>query len=281
VTAEAPVCSVVVPAYNEATGIARMLDHLYADGHARHADVVVVCNGCTDGTADRARATGHPVRVIELDQAGKPGAIRAGEAAAPALPRLYLDADIVTSGAAVVAVASALANGAVAARAPARFDLTGCSWVVRRFFAASGRLPGVQAELCGGGMYGLSAEARSRFGEFPDLVADDLFVARIVSPSEVTIVDTTPTVLSPPRTLAALWKVRRRVVRGTREMSATQGADSTAGATGRELLAQLKHPRHVVDVVVYASIVMGARLAVRLRRSTPRWERDDTSRTAA
>jgi len=273
-----PSCSVVIPAYNEAAGIGRMLDHLYEDGLARRADVVVVCNGCTDDTAERARATGHPVRVIELEQPSKTAAIRAGERAAPTLPRIYVDADVVTSGAAITAVAEALVGAVVAGRAPARFDLRDCSWIVRRFHDASSRLPSVQAELCGGGMYGLSATARARFADFPDLIADDLFVARIVAPDELVIVDTRPTVITPPRSLDALWRVRKRVVRGTQEMAATQGVATTAGTTGRELLRQLRSPANVLDVAVYAAVVVGARLAVRFGRQAPRWERDETSR---
>ena len=61
-------------------------------------DVVVVCNGCTDQTAELARSCGYQVRVVELASASKPAALRIGDAAALAFPRLYLDADVILPG---------------------------------------------------------------------------------------------------------------------------------------------------------------------------------------
>ena len=52
---------VIIPAHNEAAVIARCLDTLLEPPRPDRLDVVVVANGCTDDTADRARAFGPPV----------------------------------------------------------------------------------------------------------------------------------------------------------------------------------------------------------------------------
>ena len=94
-TAPAPLGSAVIPAHNEAAVILRCLDTLLAGFRPGELDVVVTCNGCTDGTADVVRSSGHQVRVLEIDAASKPAALRAAEEVVTAFPRLYLDADVV------------------------------------------------------------------------------------------------------------------------------------------------------------------------------------------
>ncbi|HEY1238407.1 MAG TPA: glycosyltransferase family 2 protein, partial [Solirubrobacterales bacterium] len=114
--------SVVIPAHDEAAVIGRCLDALFSGFERGELDVVVVCNGCTDRTADVARSSDHRVRVVELAEAAKPAALRAGDAAASTFPRLYLDADVVLPGSAARRVLERLKDGAIAARPPIRYD---------------------------------------------------------------------------------------------------------------------------------------------------------------
>ena len=118
--------------------------------------MIVVCNGCADDTAELARSSGHPVRVIELEAASKPAALRAGDEAALALPRIYLDADVVLPGASARAVLERLRAGAIAARPPIRYDSSGSSAPVRSYYRARSRVPALLESLWGAGVYGLS-----------------------------------------------------------------------------------------------------------------------------
>ena len=172
--------SVVIPAHNEAATIGRCLDALAAGVAPGEIEVVVVCNGCTDTTAWLARQSHHPITVLELDAPSKIEALRAGEQAVIALPRLFLDADVVLGGQAAKALLTRLAEpAAVAARPPIRYDAAASSWLVQRFYAARAQLPNVMGRLWGAGVYGLSAAGRSRFEDFPAVVAEDLFVDRL------------------------------------------------------------------------------------------------------
>ena len=62
--------SVVIPAHNEASIIDRTLSTLLENAESGEFDVVVVCNGCSDQTAEKARCY-RGVRVIEIPQASK------------------------------------------------------------------------------------------------------------------------------------------------------------------------------------------------------------------
>lgn len=278
----ASVGSVIIPAYNEAAGIRRSLDRLFTD-LGEGVEVVIACNGCTDDTADLARASGHPVVVLDLPEPGKVGAIRAAERATTALPRVYLDADVEVDGAAVRAVLDAATNGAVAARPPFRYDVSRCTWLVRRYYAARTRIESIEGELCGAGIYAFSAEARHRFDEFPDITNDDLFAARVVRPEEVVVVPAEPVIIHPARTARSTVKVLKRVVRGNQEFTQTHPelALDSASTTSRGLARQLRRPSTCLDALVYAGFAVVSRLMVRFDRTPATWERDDTSRVAS
>ena len=84
----------------------------------KELDVVVVCNGCTDGTANTARRFGSAVRVIETDVASKVHALNLGDQVARSFPRVYIDADVVITADAIRAIANRLEQGDVLAVAP-------------------------------------------------------------------------------------------------------------------------------------------------------------------
>jgi glycosyltransferase involved in cell wall biosynthesis len=272
--------SIVIPAYNEGAVIERCLDEVFDGLDPSEVEVVVACNGCTDDTAERVRASGYPVRLLDLPEAGKIGALNAGERSVTALPRLYLDADVSINGRTVRSVLEATAERAVAARPQITFDTARSSALVRRYYAARERLPGVMSELCTAGVYALSATARSRFDRFPEIIADDLFAARIIRDDEIEIVEGEPVVVHVPRTGRALIAVLKRIYRGNRELAEERPdlTTSTTSSTARDLLRLARTRGHLLDALVYAGFAFGARVAIAVDRNPARWERDDTSR---
>jgi glycosyltransferase involved in cell wall biosynthesis len=281
--ARPPLGSVVVPAHNESAGIRRCLDALFAGVAPAELDVVVVCNGCADDTAALARSSGHRVRVIELEAASKPAALRAGDEVALAIPRIYLDADVVLHGSAARAVLESLRAGAVAARPPIHYDSSAASAPVRSYYRARSRVPALLGSLWGAGVYGLSEAGRSRFDAFPDVVADDLWVDRQFAPDEIQIVDCAPVVVEVPRRARDLLRVLRRTYRGKAE---TTGVDPHDRARQTTLSTRQQLRRHAaggpyaaLDAATYAAFAVGARLALAAPFTGARWERDDSSRT--
>jgi glycosyltransferase involved in cell wall biosynthesis len=282
---DGPLGSVLIPAHDERAVIARCLDNLFAGTGPGELEVVVVCNGCRDDTAAVARATGHPVEVVELAEASKPAALRAGEARLATFPRLYLDADVVLSGAGALRVLERLMRpGAVAARPPFRYDTAHSSAVVRRYYRARARVPAVMGSIWGAGIYGLSAAGRARFADYPDVVAEDLFVDQHFRPGEIDIVGDEPVVVVAPARYRDLLKVMRRAYRGKAENRSGElvdGAAATTGSTVRDLLRLGGGSvAGMLDAATYAFVAVSARAYIAVGRST-RWERDDSSRTAA
>lgn len=267
--------SVIIPAHNEARVIGRCLTNLL-DGLPGDVEIVVVANGCSDETAAAARNAAPSATVIEIPEASKSRAIRVGEAAAPRLPRVFLDADVVVSGQAIAQTLRALDSGAVAARPPLRYLTEGSTWPVKRYYRARSALPCLMDHAWGAGVYGLSREGRSRFGEFPDVVGDDLFVDSLLHDGELVVIDCEPVGVVAPRDSGRTLRILRRAQR-TKGDVLTSGPRGAAPRVGKELRRlALSGPGGFVDAAVYGAFALAARSPT-LAGST-RWERDDSTR---
>lgn len=292
VTRANPCFSVVIPAHNEAEVIERCLRSLLAGAPPGEPEILVVCNGCTDDTAARARRFGPPVRIIDLERGSKPLALNTGNLAASALPRFFVDADVVVTYASLAAVAAELSGDAARAGAPAlAVDLSHATSGVKRFFDIWMRLPYVRRGLVGAGVYGLSAAGLARLKEFPDIIGDDLYVIRLFKADERVSVAATPEgaparfTIFPPRTLKDLIRVEVRRRAGDEEMIEFFGAraERTPGQYGA-LAALFAQPALWPALCVYLYVKVCSRLAYaqhRKRGTHKIWERDLSSRVAS
>ncbi len=214
------IASVVVPAHDEGDRIQATLERLLASADEGEFEVVVVCNGCTDGTADRAaRVAG--VRVEEIHPASKAAALRHGDQVATVYPRIYLDADVVLTTAGARALAAALEGPRVkVAGVRGRLVTDGSTRAVRWYFDFRQRLPVFGQGIIGAGVYALSARGRARFEVWPDILGDDQYVLRLFGPSERTLVEGHETIVEAPADLRTLVRRQLRVRRGNRQLTA-------------------------------------------------------------
>ena len=269
--------AVIIPAYNEATVIERTLAPLSAAVQQGYIEVIVVCNGCTDDTAKRAeRVPG--VQVVNLGTGSKTLALNTGDEVATLWPRLYLDADIQITAQSVLAVLDRLNRGDVLAARPAfRYGTDNAGALVRSYYRARTRTSVNRDALWWAGVYGLSHEGHRRFGRFPDVTGDDLFVDSQFGVSEKLVVPCEPSVWTTPTDVKGLLNVLTRHHRGNAALVASDSAPDTGRSTARAILATVRGPRSAVDGIVYSVMALAAR--ARARRSKVAWERDDSSRS--
>ncbi len=273
-----PWASVVIPAHNEEQVIGRCLRALQDGVEAGELEIVVVANGCADDTVETARSAVPLVRVVTLAEASKIAALNAGDAVATAFPRAYVDADVELSASSLRAVVEDLNRTGFHYGGPQpSFELADRPWYVRLFYRAFHALPYAANEPVGGGVYVLSEVGRARFDQFPDLVADDLYVRNLFQAHERRSVPGCTVVVHPPRTLRGLLATRERVYRGNREY-AQRGFRSMAEPTFdvRALLRTLQ--RDPAATLVFVAVNLVARLRVRIHTATVGWERDNSSR---
>jgi glycosyltransferase involved in cell wall biosynthesis len=219
--------TVIVPAHQEERLIGACLDALLASGPVDGVEVIVAANGCRDGTVAEARAReaaftarGWSLRVLDLPEGGKPGALNAAEAVARFGARVFVDADVTVSPGLLPMIARALdRTGPV--YASGRVRITGGTaggWVSRAYARMWARVPFMAQGVPGCGLFAVNAAGRARWGAFPAIIADDAFVRLHFAAAERMMVDATYDWPVAPG-FGALLRVRRRQNRGVAEIA--------------------------------------------------------------
>jgi len=88
----APRFSVIIPAYNSESTLARAIDSILAQNYPAH-EIIVIDDGSTDGTADVAARYGQKLRYIRQENAGVSSARNHGAQVASGDWLAFLDAD--------------------------------------------------------------------------------------------------------------------------------------------------------------------------------------------
>lgn len=279
-------CTVIIPAYNEAAVIKKTLHCLLEGLEKTQAEILVICNGCSDNTAELARQIDDPrISVIEIPVGSKTQALNEGDYHATSFPRIYLDADVRLGGKDICTLVNHLGQSCLPAAAPmVRMDFSQVPWVVRSYYRYWLSLPYVKQGMVGCGVYVLSEAGRSRFDIFPDVIADDGFVRSHFTDTERPVLIDCEAIVTPPKTLRGLLKIKTRSRLGGRQLRQLYPGLVQAELSNprwRVLLSCIATPRLWLDMPVYLLVVTVSlwRSKRQLRRGqVDLWERDETSR---
>lgn len=286
VAAPVPVlASVVIPAHNESRVIERGLESILRNSEPGQLEIVVVCNGCSDDTAERARRFGPRVKVVETSVPSKIRALNLGDQHVTAFPRFYIDADVQISADAIRDVAGLLGDDSpiVVASPRAIVAYQDRPFLVRAFYRVWTRLPYFTENMIGSGVYALSRKGRARFDQFPNITADDEFARLIATPGERKASPESTFTIYPPRTARSLVAIATRLRSGVDEFRDRFPELSANNNTNSKRTLQIiaTTPSMWPDAPIYLGIMLLAKLNARSRHrnvATRVWERDDTSR---
>jgi glycosyltransferase involved in cell wall biosynthesis len=280
-----PLASIVIPAHNEEVAIRRLLGAILSNATSGEFEVVVVCNGCNDGTADVAREFGADVLVVELAEPSKRQAMKQGDATARHFPRLYVDADVQLGTRDVRALVRSLQQPEVLACAPSRvLQRTSVSRLVRAYYDVWERLPQVQSGLFGRGVVAINEAGFARIRDLPPVMSDDLALSEAFTMPERVVVEEAHVLIWLPRTIRGLIRRRIRANTGTAQIDATTGRPAEDKTSVGVLVRIARADRAAAPkVLVFVGVAIIARFGA--RRKTRRgdfdtWLRDD-SRDAA
>lgn len=241
-----PGLSVLIPAHDEAACIDACLSALLtSDPTPGSVQVIVIANGCTDDTADRARAhagragaRGWRFEVVETPEGDKLNAWNLGERAAQFTTRVYLDADVAVDPPLLAALARALETDAPIYASGRPRVARPVSWVTRAYARFWTGLPFFKSRAPGFGLFAVNTAGRARWDAFPRIISDDTFVRLHFAPSErveVAAGYSWPMVEG----LRNLIRVRRRQDIGVREIADAYPALLQNDDTARPSLTRL------------------------------------------
>ncbi|MCE6950271.1 glycosyltransferase [Cereibacter sphaeroides] len=222
--------SVIIPASNEAGYIGRCLQALHRQDldprRVGGAEILIAANACRDATvaeaeAERAglEAAGWRLIVMDLPEPGKLNALNHAEGRASGRVLVYLDADVICEPPLMRLLVEALDIGAARYASGQLKVAPPRSRVTRHFARVWTRLPFMTTNVQGAGLFAVNRAGRSRWGGFPDIIADDGYVRLMFAPEERIKVDAAyhwPLVEG----FSQLVKVRRRQDAGVRQLEA-------------------------------------------------------------
>jgi glycosyltransferase involved in cell wall biosynthesis len=277
--------SIIVPAYNEGAVIERCLSALLADAKPGELEIVVVCNGCKDDTAERARKFGDRVQVVETPVGSKIHALNLGDEHATSFPRFYVDADVQLTTQALRDVAALLGDDSpVLVAAPqAVVAYEDRNPLVRSFYRVWTSLPYFREDMIGSGVYGFSRRGRARFDKFPDIIADDEFARLTAAPHERRASTSATFTIHPPRTLKGVVDINTRARAGNYELRRKfpHLFDNANTSAQRSLGIIARSPELWPHAPVYLGVMLLAKLRAHrklAKRQEKVWERDESSR---
>ncbi|MEP2530366.1 glycosyltransferase family 2 protein [Shimia sp.] len=272
--------TILIPAHNEAAVIGQTLMHLACSANPGEFRVIVIANACTDATASRARSVMPTAHVLETEVAGKCHALNLGFMLADRnKPVICLDADLVITSESLVALVAAMEDGQKQA-ACGQMDVcaAGASSVVRAYYKGWRTNPYFD---CGkfGGVFALAPEIAIQLFPLPLITADDEYVRRHVGKDRIAFVSDSRFVARAPKALNSLIQVRRRSLRGAREVSKMGLQSPERGSSVAVLGRLIRQPKHALSIGVYACVNAWVRLSMRSSVfAAGHWERDMTSR---
>lgn len=268
---------VVVPAWNEEQVIGDCLAALIKQDLPGPVKIAVIANGCSDHTAEIARTfstladqRGIELAVAECDTRGKPAALNVGDALCPPRAhRLYLDADACLSPRTLVALVAAFDAGTEFAAPALVLDYSHAPAACHAYWRCWTALPNVKAQVVGAGAYGVSARGRARWGRFPEVIADDLYVRSRFTEDEAVIVDGVSFTTAAPTSMAGTLRMLTRWRRGNLELGAVRPAKTSLRQTATAVIGHAS----VGDLAVFGFITMAVRTLAVLPTQVGGWER--------
>lgn len=266
-------CGIVVPVRNEVDSLPKTVPALLSAVEGETPLILWVCNGCTDQSADMVRQLAGGVgEVLEIGSPGKTLALQAGDErldAGHVFPRLYLDADTWLRPGDVARLLAPIREGvADLVAASHAFDYSRSSLLSAEMSRCWLALP-FSREAAFLRAVGVSRQGRSHWEKWPFVIADDMYMAGMVSRGRRAMVSGAVATTWAPSSFLAWVGMRARWLRGERQL-AKQGMGGTL-PSGRQqrgyLLARLLVPRTSLGAIAFCCARLLASALSRLSSS--------------
>lgn len=276
-----PKISIVVPVRDEALMLPKTVPALLAATKDMDARIVWVCNACQDNSAAVITRIAPHAEIIETEIAGKAHALQTGdEALRDIFPRIYMDADIwITKGSFQALIEPLFLDQADMTASRIICDTTHASAPARAVAEVWQDLPHARQNAFTG-VIAVSSKGRARWGVFPQVLGDDIFMAGQIAPDRKRIVTSVISQTASPHDLRGWVQARRRWHLGEKEIAEYGIKVPRPTAQRLALLKKLVHPRTAFGAWLFVALRVLSRLPERSEPSF-HWRPDRQYRVKA
>lgn len=274
--------SIIIPAYNEERLIAARLEHLLIPLNNFCDEIIIVCNGCTDKTASKARFALNRLLEInnfdchviieELKLGSKTKALNHGIKVSKNPVVVLLDADIDITSDGCAKLVNFLSENNLQAASPApNFNFCDAHWLNKRFYkVVSASSYNKKHRIAN--VIALSKSAKTELFPLPNVIADDAYIQRVIGESNYRLMSTLSYTFHCPKSVLAMFKVQARIIRGNLEL--------------KRKFPTLKPPKNtipstnLINKSVFIAIKIIALVIARyeLTFNIEKWHKDESSR---
>jgi len=274
--------TIIIAAYNEESVISKTLQALTSEDESDPYQILVICNGCTDKTHQIIKKNFKNVHCHSITKASKSLAIRYAEALKPGFPRIYLDADIklkAQDATYLFKLASQQQSAALVVPA-SKLNTHQSSTLVKSFYRAWYKTSHIKESGYAAGIYLINELGRKRFGEWPELTADDTFARKQFAKHEIHIDDSISVEVRAPKSIWSLIKIKSRSKFGNLELQSHENINfnKTHQPTKYSLRQQLRTMKWY-DAISYVTINFIALCIAKwqFNRGSKLWLRDTSN----
>jgi hypothetical protein len=119
-----------------------------------------------------------------------------------------------------------------------------------------------------GGLFALSADGAARVFPLPEVTADDEYIRRSFVPARSPSCPPAASSRARPRTLASLLRVRRRSLRGAREVSRMGKASPERGSARAMMRRAVTSPADTLPIAFFLVVTLWVRVSLIFDRDT-------------
>ena len=276
--------SIVIPAYNEEKVIGRCLSALNEGNTSGLLDIIVVCNGCIDKTAETAAEIAPEATIIIINEADKAAALNIGIENCKYEKVLLLDADVIFSIRKITTLLKFMEENNYLVVTPSlNLKLTHSSFLNRNYYEIANKLPYLQGAKISHVIL-LSEEGVKRIGKIPKVIADDNYIRLKFSDSEKATLADISYEMNAPTSYWGLVKILTRSHLGNIELYKKYPEISKRHSTDHEkaLLLLILRPRLYISLVIFVFTKLIARIRASFQfvfLDQYQWEKDESSRS--
>ena len=278
--------SLIIPAHDESATLERGLRNVLTQAcDDLDIEVIVVANGCTDDTVAIAEglvgefsAAGIDLQVHDDPVAGKTAALNFGDQCARGDVLFYCDADITMAPGTLRAMTSALQDPDIDLVSASQDYAMPQNRIVRGWANCYHASPYQRGDDVVHGLFGVTRAGRSRFGSFPETMADDRYLSLIFGRHERQRVDDAVIQIHYTESPAELIDQQARWTANNADIDRRfpELLADNAPAHNANRWPYFERPLPtVIDMACYGLVTVSARLRVLMRRSQilSRWDR--------